>query len=338
MKFLNNLSDKKYAKYKNRLHYVYAQLYRTQIYKEYLVYKKHKNFQINDGILKINNILKKINKYNKDNPKIIEEISKITNKNQKRFLIYLFLKIFNSWKFLKNHGFILSSLSKYLYKISLTRIWKVKKKRYSNYIKTSFGSRKYTRRYFIKKGFSMKTLDDVRCWLFYFKKIGKTTTALQFHKKEFLFCNVKNNGKFLKDLVLSYMENKKLMCNETKLLDSKLKYSLLSAFWFYFFSFSKFLCNFFNKNNKFSFLLFLLSYFNFLLSFSKKIIYEKKNNILLKIKLADILEIKSKMCLIKFFINKETKIVETMYSNTSLCNIFSETKNTFNNFSNFIKV
>lgn len=200
MKFLNNLSDKKYAKYKNRLHYVYAQLYRTQIYKEYLIYKKHKNFQINDGILKINNLLKKINKYSKDTPKIVKEISKITNKNQKRFLIYLFLKIFNSWKFLKNHGFILSTLSRYLYNVSLTRVWQVKKKRYSNYIKTSFGSLKYTRRYFIFKGFPMETADDVRCWLFYFKKIGKTKISLQFYKKEFIFAS-KINKNFIENLV-----------------------------------------------------------------------------------------------------------------------------------------
>lgn len=336
MKFLNNLSDKKYAKYKNRLHYVYAQLYRTQIYKEYLVYKKHKNFQINDGILKINNLLKKINKYNKDNPKIIEEISKITNKNQKRFLIYLFLKIFNSWKFLKNHGFILSNISKYLYNISLIRIWRVKKKRYSNYIKSSFGSRRYTRRYFITKGFPMQTLDDVRCWLFYFKKIGKTTLSLQFHKREFLFCNIKNIGKFLNYLLLANIRNSKVICNEIKLFDLKLEYSSLFSFWFSFFFFTNGFYKFFVKKNRFLFLSFLLFYFNFSLNFIKNLMNEKKNSKFLKIRKEDILEMKYKMHLVTFFINKEAKNIKKMHPNLVLCNLFSETKNIINNFVNLI--
>lgn len=311
MNFLNNLSDKKYAKYKNRLHYVYAQLYRTQIYKEYLIYKKHKNFQINDGILKINNLLKKINKYSKDTPKIVEEISKITNKNQKSFLIYLFLKIFNSWKFLKNHGFILSHLSKYLYNISLTRVWQVKKKKYSNYIKTSFGTLKYTRRYFISKGFPMKTSDDVRCWLFYFKKIGKTNTSLQFYKKEFIFYDMKSNKNFIENWVTKYIKKDNYFKN-INLYKFNQYYSILSSFWFFFSSVSN---SYKNKN----------IFFNFLFLFYNLI--QKYGEELFKIKRKDVIRMhieKGNISknLVESFIKKETQDIKKKL----LSNLFSENK------------
>lgn len=304
MKFLNNLSDKKYAKYKNRLHYVYAQLYRTQIYKEYLIYKKHKNFQVNDGILKINNLLKKINKYSKDTPKIVEEISKITNKNQKRFLIYLFLKIFNSWKFLKNHGFILSNISKYLYNISLTRVWQVKKKRYSNYIKTSFGSLKYTRRYFISKGFPMETSDDVRCWLFYFKKIGKTNISLQFYKKEFIFFEVKNDRKLIENLVTNCIKNNIYF----KSMNIQSKTNRFILFIFFFSNFLNVSCLYKIKN----------TFFNFLILFY---------DLIAKIS-EEILKIKKKDMLVSIYIEKNVK-------NLLLSNLFLENKFT-NNITNNI--
>lgn len=280
MKFLNNLSDKKYAKYKNRLHYVYSQLYRTQIYKEYLIYKKHKSFQINDGILKINNLLKKINRYSKDRPKVLEEIAKITNKNQKRFLIYLFLKIFNSWKFLKNHGFVLSSISKYLYKISLARVWQVKKKRYSNYIKTSFGSRKYNRRYFIFKGFPMETLDDVRCWLFYFKKVGKTALSSQFNKKEYISNNQRHKN-FIENLLIKII-TKRSNFIEGITKNLKINYANLFCVFFSFVFFAKFFDNFFKKV-EYIFFEFLTFSYNFLLKNVEDFLNAKKNDFLISI-------------------------------------------------------
>jgi hypothetical protein len=288
MNSLDKLFDKKYAKYKHRLHHVYMQLYRTQIYTEYLSYKKQRYFHINDGILKINALLKKINRYNSNSSKIAEELSKITNKNKKQFLIFLFLKIYSSWKYLKNHGFVFSHMSNHTYANSLARIWRVKKKKYINYIRRSFGRRRYTRRYLMIKGFPMKTLDDVRCWLFYFKKIGKTNLAVQLYKKEFLYFSsqTKKNtafdlNKYL--LYFFYIFKKRISFVKEQVFHLFEKnYRDLMADIPVWFSFTFF----YNQMNNFSdkkitkFLLFLSCYYKNLFVMFKNVLQIERNNVM----------------------------------------------------------
>lgn len=152
----------------------------------------------------------------------------------------------------------------------------------------SFGRRRYTRRYLMIKGFPMKTLDDVRCWLFYFKKIGKTNLSVQLYKKEFLYFSSQTKKNTMLDinkylLYFFYAFKKKISFVKDQTFHFfKNKHIDLMAdipVWFSFIFFYNQISNSFEKKIT-KFLLFLSCYYKILFVMFKNVLQIEMNNVM----------------------------------------------------------